>query len=131
MVENDGIAADIPLRLKTDAGMDSPDRADLAGIIAGELTVGNIDPMAGLRTFGPVDMLVIAEKRHGFRCLAHLGIETVEADRQLAIQQGFQGLEGSTALRCYLHERQTFANGLDFIFIGISRRHVHDRPLPA
>jgi hypothetical protein len=104
VVEDDGVAADVPARLQADAGMREADRAHFGHVALVEGAGADRRPVVDLGTLGPRHVRVVLEEALDLGRCAQALVELVEASRQLPIDDPLQLADALAALAVELHE---------------------------
>ncbi len=93
VLDDQRIAADIPARLKPDTRVNVTDRRHFCGVVADEVTRGDIGPVPELRVLRAVHMGVVRKEMVHFRAVAHDGIELVQRRAELLLDEGLQAAQ--------------------------------------
>ena len=115
--ENDGVAADVPLRFEPDARVGEADRSHVVGEDPVELGGADRVPMPGLRALGASDMGLVAEEAPDLGGRAQLIVEEIERLRHFAVDNGLQAADAILGAGVHFHELHPTVQ-IDGAFMG-------------
>ncbi len=121
LLQHERVAADIPARFKTDAGMRLADLGDALDIAVGVFGGADNAPMLFLTLLGTLHVVIVAEESRSFRDLADLVVEDVECAADVIANQGAEPTQGLSPF--VIEPEETKA----ILKIGIVVLRQHDR----
>ncbi len=108
MIEDEGVAADVPARLQADPGMGLADSVDVLEVLVAEVGIGDDAPVGPLAPLGALHLGFVPEHGPHLRLMADLVVERVQRLGHFALNERFESPQRGAARGIELHEVHPF-----------------------